>query len=188
MTDIRTVSVTFASPPDLLRSAQSLFRSYADFLRSISACHGFQFDRFNEEILALPTPYTEYAGELLLAFVPSHPTHPAGAIAYRTAPATHDSGQPTSSSHARTPTCELKRLFVLPEHRGQHVGRHLISAALTRAHESGFRRAILDTDPTSMLAALHLYRQLGFTEYGAAATEYGAAGQTGVLLLEKHLG
>ena len=169
--------------PDHIQAARTLFRGYAQFLRSIVACHGFDFDHFNLEIDALPHPYTTHKGQVLLAF--SHPLgrHPssgvaAGSIAYRAHVPLSAESAPSSLL-----TCELKRLFVPPEHRGQDIGRLLIAAALDGARARGYRRAVLDTEPSTMLAAHHLYRELGFTPYVPTASPK----IPGILFLEKIL-
>lgn len=143
-------SVPSRSDTALSSGARDLFRAYAGFLRSISACHGFDFDRFDQEILALPHPYTDANGELFLALADNIPV---GCIAFRAFAAAVDST-----------TCEIKRLFVLPPHRGQGIAHSLIRTALDHARDRGFRTAILDTEPSSMQAANLLYRRLGFTE------------------------
>jgi len=59
--------------------------------------------------------------------------------------------------------CEMKRLFVRPEHRGAGTGRALAEAAVAAGRELGYARMLLDTVP-SMAAARKLYRLLGFHE------------------------
>jgi putative acetyltransferase len=146
------------SGPDL-PLARDLFGAYAAFLHRIAACHSFNFARFEAEILDLPRPYTEANGDLLLARIHPDPT-PIGCIAFRAAK------EPTATElfGAQT-TCELKRLFVRPTHRGQGIAERLVVIALTRAAARGFRTAILDTEPSTMQPALSLYRKLGFTPF-----------------------
>ena len=145
-------SLTPASGPALTEAARDLFRAYAAFLREIQACHAFNFTRFEDEIRTLPDPYTSAAGELLLAL--NSPETPVGCLAYRAAP--------------EPQTCELKRLFVLPSHRGQRLAEQLIDTALAHARARGFRFAVLDTEPSTMQAAEHIYRKLGFIPYQPA--------------------
>ena len=140
------------SDPDLTEGARDLFRAYAAFLREIQACHAFDFTAFEAEILSLPRSYTSVKGELILAL--ADPGTPVGSIAFRAAPPTAEPG-----------ACEIKRLFVRPEHRGQGIAERLVMAALDAARVRGYRWAILDTEPSTMQAAEALYRKLGFTAY-----------------------
>ena len=154
---LEIVSVTANSL--LVDPARQLFAVYRDFLETIASTHCFNFPRYLEETAALPAPYTEANGELLLAISDATP---AGCIAYRHATAPHE--------QAIAPTCEIKRLFITPAHRNQGIARALITAAIERSRTRGFTRAILDTDIVSMPAAHATYIALGFTEYTPPGT------------------
>lgn len=58
-------------------------------------------------------------------------------------------------------TCELKKLFLLPESRGLGLGKKLSELCLEFAVQQGFSECYLDT-LTSMKSAIHLYEKLGF--------------------------
>jgi len=58
-------------------------------------------------------------------------------------------------------TCELRKMYFLPELRGRGAGRALIGLCLQRAREFGFRRCYLET-LDGMHEAQKLYRAAGF--------------------------
>ncbi|WP_457676606.1 GNAT family N-acetyltransferase [Thiolapillus sp.] len=58
-------------------------------------------------------------------------------------------------------TCELRKLFLLPEVRGKGIGRALAETCLRFARQAGYRYCYLDT-LQSMQAAIGLYQSLGF--------------------------
>lgn len=66
---------------------------------------------------------------------------------------------PFQGSHQ---TCELKKLFLLPESRGLGIGKQLVQHCLEFAAQQGFTQCYLDT-LSSMTAAISLYEQMGFT-------------------------
>ncbi len=59
--------------------------------------------------------------------------------------------------------CELKRLWVRPEHWGKGVGPRLMQALLDFASQSGYRVMRLSTDPVYQKRAVRFYARLGFT-------------------------
>lgn len=56
---------------------------------------------------------------------------------------------------------EIKRVWVDPEFRGNHISSAMMDALEQRAAELGFGRAILQTRP-QMEAAVHLYTKRGY--------------------------
>lgn len=58
-------------------------------------------------------------------------------------------------------TCQMKRMFVAPAHRGVGVARALATALIGAARRGGYTRMRLDTGPRQT-EAVALYRQLGF--------------------------
>jgi GNAT superfamily N-acetyltransferase len=58
-------------------------------------------------------------------------------------------------------SCELKRMFVVPEARGRGVARALLGALEQRAREMGFTISRLDTGPRQP-GAQHLYESAGY--------------------------
>jgi putative acetyltransferase len=67
----------------------------------------------------------------------------------------------TNTEPNAEPTCELRKMYYLPEARGRGLGRQMIATCLAAARELGFRRCYLET-LTSMDAAQHLYKSFGF--------------------------
>lgn len=80
--------------------------------------------------------------------------------------ATDDSGEAAGCvgfKPLRPATCELKRLFVRPNHRGQGLGRQLATHLLREAHAAGYRTVMLET--VSFMGDAHgLYESLGFRD------------------------
>src|SRR5262245_40585080 len=125
--------------PDELPAVRALFQEYAASL-GIDLC----FQRFEEELAGLPGAYAPPSGRLLLAVTEEAI---AGCVALR---------------RVDDRTCEMKRLYVRPGHRGSGAGRQLAERVLAEAREAGYARICLDTLPM-MARAIELYRALGFT-------------------------
>jgi ribosomal protein S18 acetylase RimI-like enzyme len=140
MTEIRAAEI-----PNDLAQVRMLFREYADSL-GVDLC----FQGFDGEVAELPGKYAAPTGRLLLAWKKSARvvgwTEVVGCVALRGI----DIG-----------TCEMKRLYVRPQARGEHLGRRLAERVCSEAREAGYSRICLDTLPT-MTAAQQLYRTLGF--------------------------
>ena len=58
-------------------------------------------------------------------------------------------------------SCELKRMYVIPEARGRGVARVLLEALEARARDLGYVIARLDTGPKQQ-GAQHLYESAGY--------------------------
>lgn len=127
-----------AASAEDLGHVRVLFREYA-VSQEFDTC----FERFEEELAALPAPYAPPDGALLLAWMDGVPVGCVGVKA-------------TADGH-----CEMKRLYVRPASRGHRLGRQLAEAAIAAAHAAGYARMRLETLP-SMTAAIALYGALGF--------------------------
>jgi ribosomal protein S18 acetylase RimI-like enzyme len=127
---------------DDLDATIALFRTYASSLGI-----DLSYQRFDEEMAAMPGKYAPPKGALLLAH--DADGHPVGCVGLR--PIAPDG------------CCEMKRLYVAPEGRGAGLGRRLIDAVITEAKLIGYREMRLDTLP-SMTTAIVLYREAGFED------------------------
>lgn len=127
-----------------LDAARRLFREYVDALE-----FDLDFQDFEREMEALPGPYARPLGAILLAEVEGDAV---GIVAV----------QPLDEEGV----CEMKRLYVNPEHRGQGLGRALAEQIVSVARDLGYRTMRLDT-VASMVPARTLYRSLGFKERSA---------------------
>lgn len=72
-------------------------------------------------------------------------------------------------------TCELRRMFFLPEARGKGLGEKVLKLALDSAKEFGFKLCYLETTK-KMIEANRLYQKAGFTPLSAPL---GATGHYG---------
>ncbi len=133
-----------ATSAEDLDAARRLFREYVEGLD-----FALDFQDFEAEMDALPGPYATPDGAILLADVDDSPV---GVVAVK--PLDEDG------------VCEMKRLYVQPEHRNRGIGRALGTAILDTARELGYDVMRLDT-VESMTAARSLYRSLGFNERSA---------------------
>lgn len=134
------IQIRAAALPDDRVTVEDLFREYAATLGIDLA-----FQQFDEELASLPGKYAPPKGRLLLAYVGAAP---AGCVALR--PLNDDD-------------CEMKRLYVRPQFRGQGIGRRLVDELIAAARYAGYSRIYLDTLP-SMGQAISLYESLGFRD------------------------
>ena len=132
------IAIRAARIPEDLPAVAALFRRYAD---GLDVDLGFQ--DFEAELASLPGRYAPPAGRLLLAW---RGDTPVGCVALR----------PLSDG-----ACEMKRLYVAPQARGERLGRRLAMRVCDEARQAGHARIRLDTLP-SMTAAIGLYESLGF--------------------------
>ncbi len=64
-------------------------------------------------------------------------------------------------------TCELRKMYIRPEHRGRGYGKQLLEAALSQARRMGFETMTLET-ATVLKEAVCLYKSYGFKPYESA--------------------
>lgn len=80
-------------------------------------------------------------------------------------------------------TCELRKMYFLPEARGRGLGAQALRECLSRAKALGFRRCYLET-LTGMDAAMRLYERNGFRRLPGPLGDTGHFGCNRYYLLE----
>jgi len=75
-------------------------------------------------------------------------------------------------------TCELVKMYLLPEARGYGIGKTLIEKNLSFAKENGYRQVYLETMP-ELKKALNVYAKFGFEYLNGPM---GNSGHTGCSL------
>ncbi len=124
-----------------IEQTRELFHEYVTWL-GVNLC----FQNYDKEVAELPGEYVPPTGRLYLA---TENGQVAGCIALR------NLGQGI---------CEMKRLYVRPQFRGQRLGRTLVDRIIDEARLMGYSRMRLDTLPGKMDAAIAMYRSLGFKD------------------------
>lgn len=138
------MAVVEAREAAAVEQARRLFRAYAADTAGTTA-ESLRHQEFDAEVAGLPGRYAPPSGCLLPAL---DGDRPVGCVALR------DLGGGT---------CEMKRLYVMPEHRGRDMGRLLVREVIRKAEVAGYRRLVPDTLP-EMAGAIALYREFGFVE------------------------
>ncbi len=134
---MQIIKVTVSEDIQLIKE---LFLEYAAYLNS-----DLSFQNFQQELDSLPGAYSEPTGCLLLA---KENRNAGGCVALRC---------------ITSEICEMKRLYVRPEYRGQGVGILLSNNIIAEARSLGYQKMRLDT-LDSLKEAVQLYRRLGFYE------------------------
>lgn len=117
-----------------------LFKEYAATL-GFDLC----FQNFDTELSNLPGEYLHPSGCLLLALKDDKII---GCVALR---------------KLSNDVCEMKRLYIRPEFRGQGIGKMLAKAVIEQGKHLGYSSMRLDTLET-MEEAVALYKRLSFKE------------------------
>lgn len=143
-----------------LESIKLLFKAYLLELNE-DLC----FQSFDSEI---DNPLYKYSAPTGALFIAYHNATPVGCIAL----------QPLQEAQ----TCEMKRLYVVPEYRKLKIGEALVQALLLEAKTLGYLTMKLDT-LDRLQAALKLYLKYGFE----TVTAYYDNPLPGVVYMQKEL-
>lgn len=135
-----SIQIERAFTSDQIQSVRTLLLEYGQS-RGFDAAMG----DFEKEMKDLPGKYEEPSGALLLA---EYKNQSAGCVALQ---------------QIGEGICEMKRMYVSPNFRGQGIGQALIAAILEKGKALGYQTMRLDTHP-SMIKAQELYRNFGFYE------------------------
>lgn len=119
-------------------AAIELFKEYAEGLGI-----DLSFQHFEAELNTLPSMYGPPTGELWLL---QQDDSWVGCCALR---------------RLDTHTCELKRMYIKADFRGQKLGEHFMDTALQKAQEIGYSSMKLDS-LARLTPALRLYQKYGF--------------------------
>jgi ribosomal protein S18 acetylase RimI-like enzyme len=133
--------VARAETPAQIAQARELFLDYEQSL-GFSLC----FQNFDKELAGLPGDYAPPEGRLLLVECEGQL---AGCVALH---------------KLDSSICEMKRLYLRRQFRGQGLGRTLAEHIITEARQIGYQRMRLDTVEPVMKDAVAMYRKLGFNE------------------------
>lgn len=125
----------------------TLFSEYTDML--IAGDPSFQeyldVQHYDEELKHLKDKYGLPDGRLYLAY---YDDELAGCIGLR---------------KIDNKNCEMKRLYVRPQFRKNHIGSQLVQKIIEDAKEIGYSYMLLDTLPF-LKSAIHMYKKYGFFE------------------------
>ena len=124
---------------------RELFSEFTDYIiqGDCSFREYLALQHYNDELLHLEAKYGPPFGRLYLAYCDQTL---AGCIALR-----------QLDEHR----CEMKRLYVRPAFRKQHIGSILVSKVIADAKAIGYRYLLLDTFPF-LDVAIRMYEKLGF--------------------------
>lgn len=132
---------------DETEEVQNLFSEYTQMLVESDEVLGdyLKLQGYDAELQHLTEKYGLPHGRLYLAYVDGKA---AGCIGLR---------------RMDEETCEMKRLYVRPQYRGQKIAQKLVEKLLEEAKKIGYRTMLLDTMPF-LQGAVRLYRNFGFYE------------------------
>ena len=129
-----------------------LLREYAAYLNQSLGEEHICLESYERELAGLPGVFSDALVVILVALVDEKL---AGCVALKPLKAER-------AIEAGEAACEMKRLWVQPEFRGQSVGLALAKELIQYAKSRGYTAMYLDTVPTAMQSANGIYKKLGF--------------------------
>lgn len=139
MDKTETYEIILAITSAEIEAARALFLEYQKWL-NVSLC----FQDFETELATLPGKYALPVGRLYLI---KHGDDFIGCIALR---------------KIADGICEMKRLYIKPEHQGHGLGKRLVDLIIKDAKEIGYKAMRLDTIKEKMPNAVDIYEKHGF--------------------------
>ncbi len=130
-THTQEINALFSEYTNMLIANDSSFQNYLDI------------QHYEEEINHLENKYGMPLGRLYLACCNGEA---AGCIGLK---------------NIDKKNCEMKRLYVRPQFRGESIGKLLVQKIITDAKEIGYSHILLDTLPF-LDKAIRMYKQFGF--------------------------
>ena len=152
------IHIVQAQYPQDAESVRSLFCGY-----STSLGIDLTFQSFQEELSSLPGRYAASQGGALLIATVEGPTQRDSTLSAPPLPRASQVLGCVALRRSSGGWCEMKRLYVREEARGERLGDRLVEAILEQAKALGYSGIRLDTLP-EMSAAQALYRKHGFVE------------------------
>jgi putative acetyltransferase len=146
------VTIRPATTAQDLETIKVLLREYAVYLNQSLGEEHICLEAYEKELADLPGVYAEPQGVILMALAGEKL---AGCVALKPLKA----GRAIEAGEA---ACEMKRLWVRPEFRGQSVGLALAKELIQHAQGCGYTAMYLDTVPMAMQSANGIYKKLGF--------------------------
>lgn len=136
------MKITIKPAYDEINSVKALFTEYTQMLGV-----NLDFQNYKQELDQLPGKYALPDGRLYIA---CNEEKAVGCVALR---------------RIDDAVCEMKRLYVKPEFRGQKVGEMLADRIIEDAAQLKYEYMVLDT-LMNLESAVNLYKKLGFYEIG----------------------
>jgi putative acetyltransferase len=147
-----TVTIRPAITARDLETTKVLLREYAAYLNQSLGEEHICLESYENELASLPGVYAGPQGTILLAYAGEEP---AGCVALKPL-------KPDRAIEPGEAACEMKRLWVRPEFRGQSIGLALAEELIQYAGRQGYTAMYLDTVPAAMQSANGIYKRLGF--------------------------